>query len=129
MISDESRHASKLCASATEHVPKRLDEKSDGHDSKVNFNAWIKPKKCMPMTYFFKRSKCKKEFVDENDDCNVFVDINNNQHKELLSEDEKEEDKEHRTMAHEDESSVVTSNNEKYKRVVMKRNIDESEHE
>ena len=47
----------------------------------------------------------------------------------MLSEDEKEEDKEHHTMAHENASSVVTSNEENCKRVVMKSNADESEPE
>ena len=79
LISDESRHVSKLCALATERMPKRLDGKSYGNDSKVIFNAWIKPKKCMPITYFFKRSKCKEEFMEENEDCNVIEDMNNNQ--------------------------------------------------
>ena len=60
LISDESRYASKLCALATEHVPKRMDEKSDGNDSKVNYNAWIKPKKCMTTMYFFKKANIKK---------------------------------------------------------------------
>ena len=129
LISDESRHASKLCTSATEHMPKRVDRKSYGNDSKVNFNAWIKPKKFTPTTYFFKRSKCKEGFMDEKEDCNVFIDINNNQHKELLSEDEKEEDKECHTMANEDESSDGVSNIEKCKRVVMKSKVDESEYE
>ena len=83
----------------------------------------------MPITFSFKRSKHKEELANENDDCNVFIDMNNNQHKELWSEDEKEEDKEHHTMAHEDASSVVTSNDEKCERVVMKSDVDESEHE
>ena len=54
LISDEIRHESKLCASATERVPKIQYDKSDGDDSKVD-NAWITPKKFTPITYFFKK--------------------------------------------------------------------------
>ena len=57
------------------------------------------------------------------------IDTNNNQHKEFLSEDEKEEDKEHCSIAHEDASSVVVANEEMHERKVMKRNEDESEYE
>ena len=63
--------------------------------------------------------------MDENDDCNVFIDINNNQCKELSSEDEKEEDKECHAMVHEESSSCHTSNDLKSKRVEMKSNVDE----
>ena len=65
-----------------------MEEKSTGNYSKVNHNDWIQPKKCMPTTYFTK-SKNKEEHDDENDECNMFVDANNNQRKELLSKDEK----------------------------------------
>ena len=43
-ISDENRCASKMCASATECVPKRMEENSEGNDSKKHHNAWIKLK-------------------------------------------------------------------------------------
>ena len=122
-INDESRHASRLCASATENAPKRLDEKSDGEDSKMNNIAWIELKKRVPMTYFLKRSN-SNEVVDENDGCNVFVDVNDNQHKELLKEDEKEENKEFHTMVHEEVTSGITSKCVKCKRVEMKSNVD-----
>ena len=59
MISDENRHTSKLCASANEHTPKRLEEKREEKDSKVNYEAWIKPKKCMPTTFFSRKAKIK----------------------------------------------------------------------
>ena len=55
MISDENSYASKLCATANEHAPKRLEEKSEEIASKVNYDAWIKPKKCVPITHFFQK--------------------------------------------------------------------------
>ena len=53
LMNDEIRHKSKLCASATEHVPKMQYDESDSDDSNVD-NAWIQPKKCMPTTHFTK---------------------------------------------------------------------------
>ena len=44
MINDKNMHSSKLCASAKEHTPKRLDEKSKENDSNIKYDAWIKPK-------------------------------------------------------------------------------------
>ena len=41
----------KLNALATEHAPKMQYDKSDGDDSKVD-DAWIKPKKFMPIFFF-----------------------------------------------------------------------------
>ena len=38
-ISDVNRCESKLSASATEHVPKRMEEKCEGNDNKFNNNA------------------------------------------------------------------------------------------
>ena len=73
-ISDENRSASKMCASATEHVPKNMEEKSAGNDSKVNHNAWIQLKKCVP-TMCFTKSKNKEEHDDENDKCNMLIDV------------------------------------------------------
>ena len=91
-ISDENMCESKLSASATEHVPKRMEEKCEGKGNKFNNNAWIKPKKCMPITYFVTKSKNKEEHDNENNKSNMLIDANNDQHdqcNELLSEDEK----------------------------------------
>ena len=57
MISDENNYVSKLYATANECSPKKLEEKSEENDSKVNHNAWIKPKKCVPITHFFNNKK------------------------------------------------------------------------
>ena len=59
MISDENSYLSKLYATANEHAPKRMEEKSEENDSKVNYDAWIKSKKCVPITYFTKKSPIK----------------------------------------------------------------------
>ena len=91
-ISDDSRCESKLSVSANEYVPKRM-EKCEGNDDKFNNNAWIKPKKCMPATCLDTESKFKEEHDDEINKINMLKDINNNQYKALLSEDEKEDKK------------------------------------
>ena len=62
-ISDENRHASKLCTSATECVPKSIEEKSIGDNIKVNHNAWVQRKKCMSTTCV-KKCKNKKDHDD-----------------------------------------------------------------
>ena len=70
----------------------------------------------------------KDEFEDDNNKHNVLIDISNNQHKELSSEEGKDKDEEFCTMVNDVTSSDVTSNHEKHKRKVMKSNVDESEH-
>ena len=93
VISDENRCESKLSASANEHVPKRMEEKSEGNDNEFNNNTWIKPKKCMPTMDFVTKSKNEEEHDDENNKSNMLIDANDNQHDVLLSEDKKEEEK------------------------------------
>ena len=44
LINDGIRCKTKLCASASEHMPKMQHDKSNGDDSKDD-NAWINPKK------------------------------------------------------------------------------------
>ena len=79
-ISDENRHALKLCASATECVSKRIEEKSEGSDSKVNHSAWIKLKKCVPTTCFFTKSKNKEGCDNENNKHDNLIGMSDNQH-------------------------------------------------
>ena len=57
----------------------------------------------------------------------MLIGANNNLHKELLSEDEKEEDKEHHSMASEDERSVDVSNEDVHEGKVTKSNEAERE--
>ena len=112
-ISDENSHESKLSASATEHIRKRMEDKREENDNKIINNAWIKSKTQMPTTCFVTKCKNKEEHDNENDKSNKLIDANDNQcnqHKVLISEDEKEEDEECHKMACEDESSVVMAN-------------------
>ena len=90
VISDKNRFASKWSTSAIEYAPKRMEEDSEENDSKVNYDAWIKPKKCMPITYFFKKSKNKDEFEDDNNKCNMLIDDDENN---VDEEDEMNENK------------------------------------
>ena len=49
-------------------------------DSKVKHDVWIKPKKCMPITYFFKKSKNKDETEDVNNKHSMLIyDYENNE--------------------------------------------------
>ena len=48
-------------------------DKSDGDDSKVD-NAWINPKKSMPITYFFKKCKNEEESGKVNDEHSMLID-------------------------------------------------------
>ena len=58
VISDERRNESKSCTSAPECMPKMQNDKSDGDGSKVD-DAWIKRKKCVPITFFSRSAKMK----------------------------------------------------------------------
>ena len=53
------RCESNLRASANECFPKRIEEKCERNDDALN-NNWIRPKKCMPTSYFIRRAKMKK---------------------------------------------------------------------
>ena len=46
----------------------------------------------------------------------MLIDMSDNKHKELSSDEEKDEDEEFRTMVNDIANSTVTSNNEKYQR-------------
>ena len=83
LFNNEIRCESKSCASETEHAPKMQCDKSDSDDSNVD-DAWIQPKKFVPMTYFFK--KCKNEGETEKV---------NNKHSMLIDEYENDEDKDY----------------------------------
>ena len=89
--SDANKHESKLSASATACLPKRIEKKYEGKDNTFNDN-WIRPKKCMSTECFDTKSKMKEEHdVDIN--SNMLKDMNNNKFKALSCEDEKEEEK------------------------------------
>ena len=103
-----------------------MEEKCEGNDDAFN-NNWIKPKKCVSTMNFFKKIKNKEECDDEINKSNVEKDTNNNQHKALLSDDEKEDENECCTMECEEGSSVVTANEEVHEQQVMKSNDMESE--
>ena len=113
-------HSSKLCASAKECMSKRPEVKSEEKDSKVKHDAWIKPKKCMPMTCFFKKSKDKDEFEDVNNKHSMLIDDCEN------IEDEDDE-MSYCAMTKDVACSAVTSNDNNHKIKVNKSNVDESE--
>ena len=77
---------------------------------------------------FFKKSKNKEEFEDGNNKHNALIDVNDNKHKELSSDEEKDKDEECHAMANDIVNSNLTSNDEKYKRQVTHSKVDESEH-
>ena len=62
---DECRYESNLCPKAPENAPKTQYNKTKGGHSKVE-NDWIKPNKCVPITYFFKKCKNEEENVKVN---------------------------------------------------------------
>ena len=77
---------------------------------------------------FFKKSKNKDEFEDDNNEYNVLIDISDNRHKELSNDEENDKDEEHHTIVNDIANSKVTSNDEKYERQVNNSKVDESEH-
>ena len=57
---------------------------SEENDSKVNCDALIKPKKCVPITYFFQKNQNKDEFEDSDNNHDMLIDDNkNNEEKKM----------------------------------------------
>ena len=78
---------------------------------------------------FFKKSKNKDEFEDDNDKHVVLIGMSNNKHKEFSINEEKDEDKEHRTIASDIANSTIASKDKKCERQAINSSVDESEHE
>ena len=75
MISDGNSFESKFCATSNECVPKGFEGKNKDDDrKKTNYDNWIQPNKCIPITHFFKESKNKVEFEDNNNEHNMLID-------------------------------------------------------
>ena len=90
MISDENSYVSKLCATANEHAPKMLEEKSEENDSKVNFDAWIKPKSAYQQCVFLKKYIKEDKFEDVNNKHNMMIDDDENNEEEVEMKEKKE---------------------------------------
>ena len=60
--SEVKRHESNLSAIANERFPKRIEAKCEINDDALN-NNWIRPKKCVPITYFSRKAKMKKRSI------------------------------------------------------------------
>ena len=84
-------------------MPKRPEEKSEERDSKVKCDAWIKPKKCIPITHFFKKSKNKDEFEEVNDKHSMLID-------DYESNEDEDDEMKHHAMTKDAACSAITSN-------------------
>ena len=84
MIRDENSFASKLYATANECTHNDLDKDNKDNDIKLtNYDNWLQPKKCIPITCFFKQTKRgNKSAIEEN----------NNKHSILMCDYENEDE-------------------------------------